>query len=78
MDDICKKFGRRLREIRDRKGMTQEKLSEISGLERSYISDVERGARSISLKNIERLASALGIQVNELFVFEDVKQDGNG
>ncbi|HEY9060050.1 MAG TPA: helix-turn-helix transcriptional regulator [Pseudobacteroides sp.] len=69
---ICGKFGVNVRKYRNEKGFSQEKLAEITGLHRTYISDVERGTRSISLDNIEKLANALEIQVYKLFVFENI------
>jgi len=80
MEDICKKFGRNIRKYRLLKGYSQEKLAELTGLHRTYISDLERGRRSISLGNIEKLANALEIDLHKLFIFqkEDKKVDGNG
>jgi transcriptional regulator with XRE-family HTH domain len=69
---ICTKFGINVRKYRNTKGYSQEKLAEITGLHRTYISDVERGTRSISLDNIEKLSNALEIQVYKLFVFENI------
>ena len=53
------RFGTRLREIRLKKGISQERLAELAGLHRTYVSSVERGERNISLENIDRLANAL-------------------
>jgi transcriptional regulator with XRE-family HTH domain len=53
------RFGLRLREVREKAGISQEKLAELAGLHRTYVSSVERGKRNISLQNIERLAEAL-------------------
>jgi transcriptional regulator with XRE-family HTH domain len=50
----------RLREIRLKKELSQERLAELAGLHRTYVSSVERGERNISLENIARLATALG------------------
>ena len=50
----------RLREIRLKKELSQERLAELAGLHRTYVSSVERGERNISLENIDRLANALG------------------
>ena len=50
----------RLREIRLKKELSQERLAELAGLHRTYVSSVERGERNISLENIDRLAKALG------------------
>jgi len=66
MPDIQKKFGDRLREIRKQKGLSQEGLAFKCGLHRTYISDIERGSRNISLKNIERIARSLGISPKAL------------
>ena len=55
-----------LREVRERVGVSQEKLAEMAGLHRTYVSSVERGKRNISLLNIERLAGALDVPMAEL------------
>ena len=47
----------------------QEKLGETTGLDRTYISGIERGVRNPSLKNIEKLAKALDVKVSELTDF---------
>jgi len=62
-----KKFGKRLRELRHRKGYSQEKFADLASLHRNYIGMVERGERNITLMNINKLARALGIEVSELF-----------
>ena len=59
-------FGQHLRKVRLRKGVSQEKLAELAGLHRTYVSSVERGERNISLVNINRLAKALGVRLREL------------
>jgi transcriptional regulator with XRE-family HTH domain len=66
LSDVTVRFGQRLREIRTQKGISQEKLAELAGLHRTYISSVERGERNISLVNIESLAEALGVAMAEL------------
>lgn len=67
---IRAEFGLRLKELRARSGMTQETLAFLAGLDRSYISGVERGERNISLVNIEKIASALRVSVAYLFANE--------
>jgi transcriptional regulator with XRE-family HTH domain len=57
--DIFIRFGLRLRQVREGVGISQERLAELAGLHRTYVSSVERGKRNISLQNIERLADAL-------------------
>ncbi|MEX2122119.1 MAG: helix-turn-helix transcriptional regulator [Pirellulales bacterium] len=60
------RFGRKLRDTRLRIGISQERLAELAGLHRTYVSGVERGERNISLVNIERLAKALGVSMADL------------
>jgi transcriptional regulator with XRE-family HTH domain len=48
-------------------GISQEVLAEQAALHRTYISDIERGARNVSLDNIEKLAKALQISISDLF-----------
>ncbi len=59
-------FGARLRQIRKERGISQEGLALACGLDRTYIGGVERGERNISLRNIHRLASALGVLPRDL------------
>jgi transcriptional regulator with XRE-family HTH domain len=60
------RFGKRLKDVREEVGISQEKLAEEANLHRTYVSSVERGKRNISLVNIERLAAALGVSMGEL------------
>jgi len=55
-----------LRLFRKQHGWSQEELAARSGLHRTFVSSVERGERNISLDNIDRLAQALDIDVQEL------------
>jgi len=59
-------FGRRLRELRVKRGLSQEQLAFAADLDRSYVGGVERGERNVSLQNIKKLARALGASVSEL------------
>lgn len=59
-------FGNRLRELRLERGLSQEELADLAGLDRTYVSSCERGKRNISLTNIYRLAAALQIQPSAL------------
>jgi transcriptional regulator with XRE-family HTH domain len=54
-------FGRRVRQIREQRGFSQEQLAELAGIHRTYMSSVERGQRNIGLDNIAALADALGV-----------------
>lgn len=60
-------FGRHLRELRTKKGLSQEALASSCGLDRTYVGGVERGERNISLVNIHKIADALHVPVRELF-----------
>ncbi len=60
------RFGSRLRAVREKAGISQEKLAELANLHRTYVSTVERGKRNISIVNIERLAIALGVTMKDL------------
>ncbi len=62
----CTAFGQRLRELRLERGLSQEKLGELAGLDRTYISSAEAGRRNVSLKTIHKLADALGVEPPEL------------
>lgn len=59
-------LGRNVRRQRDAKQFTQEKLAEKSGLDPTYISDIERGRRNPGIKNVAKLAKALGLTTSEL------------
>jgi ribosome-binding protein aMBF1 (putative translation factor) len=59
-------FGDRLREVRLRKGISQESLALVCQLDRAYIGGVERGERNISLVNIYKIARGLGIPAKDL------------
>ena len=67
MSDMLVRFGKRLREIREKVGVSQEKLAEMAGLHRTYVSSGERGKRNISLINIHALARTLGVSLSQLF-----------
>jgi transcriptional regulator with XRE-family HTH domain len=64
--DVLVRFGERLREVRQGAGVSQEKLAELAGLHRTYVSSVERGLRNVSLLNIDTLARALGVALADL------------
>jgi transcriptional regulator with XRE-family HTH domain len=60
-------LGKHIRQIRLSKGLTQERLADVAGLDRAYYGGVERGERNISALNLIRLAAALNVEVGELF-----------
>ena len=65
--DVKWSFATVLRACRGRLGISQEELAGRAGLHRTYVSDIERGARNLSLESIDKLAKALGIPVSTLF-----------
>ncbi|HEY2081806.1 MAG TPA: response regulator [Verrucomicrobiae bacterium] len=65
--DVKKQFGAAVRFHRDQLDISQEELAGRAGLHRTYISDVERGARNVSLESIHRLADALEVPLSILF-----------
>ncbi|HYR58549.1 MAG TPA: response regulator [Chthoniobacteraceae bacterium] len=65
--DLKQLFGKAIRSKRSELGISQEELADRAGLHRTYISDVERGARNLSLESIEKLAHALELSVTGLF-----------
>ena len=69
-ENINKLFGQRLKEIRTNAGISQEELGDISGLHRTYIGQIERAEKNITLRNIEKIAVALNIEVKDLFDFK--------
>ena len=65
--EILIKYGQAVRKIRLEKGISQEMLADLSGLHRTYMSDVELGKRNVSLENMDRIASALDVSISEIF-----------
>ena len=65
--DVKKGFGLTIKEWRGKSGISQEVLAERAGLHRSYVADIERGARNVSLHSIEKLAQALKVSLSTLF-----------
>ena len=72
--EIKKRFGQRIRELRLRKGLSQEELAFRTGVHRTYLGGIERGERNPALKNIAAIAKALNITLSELFSFQDKKR----
>lgn len=66
MQDILKQVGLRIRQLRERKGISQEALAAASGLHRTYVGLIERGERNLSLTTVEAIAKALDVPPSEL------------
>ena len=69
MDTICELFATKLKEIRLSKKLNKSKLSELAGLDISYIGKIERGEKSPNLRTIIKLAKAFNVPVKDLFDF---------
>jgi transcriptional regulator with XRE-family HTH domain len=65
-----KVFAKRLRQIRQIRGLSQEQLADLVDLHRTYVGSVERGERNVSIDNMERFAQALEINLTELLIEE--------
>ena len=59
-------FAAHMRKLRDERGLSQEYLAELANLHRTYIGSVERGERNISIDNMERIATALGVGLRDM------------
>ncbi len=64
--EVLIKFGDRVREVRIQKGLSQEQLAHLADVHRTYIGMIERAEKNITLINIEKIANALEISINEL------------
>ena len=67
MEDIRARFGKAVRQRRHKLGASQEALADLCGLDRTYLGGIGRGERNVALVNIEKIARALRISLNELF-----------
>ena len=61
------RFGRSVRHQRNKCNLTQEELAHLCELDRTYIGGIERGERNVSLLNIQKIATALKINIKEMF-----------
>jgi len=64
---ITKALGERIKDLRNRKGISQEKFALGIGMDRTYFASVEAGRRNISICNIKKIADGLGVSLSELF-----------
>lgn len=70
--DIEIYFGQAVKKHRARLKLSQEALAHLAGIHRTYLSDVERGARNVSLRNVAKIAAALGVSPSSLMPTESV------
>ena len=66
---ILTKFGKRVREERMKRGISQEKLGALAKVHRTYVGMIERAEKNITLTNMEKVARALGLKVSNLIDF---------
>ena len=66
MSDINERVGLNIRKIREDQSITQEKLAALADLHRAYIGQIERGEKNIGLKNLEKIAKALKVNIKDL------------
>lgn len=66
---VLQKLGKKVKEWREYRGLTQEELGYETGLDRGYISGVERGVRNPTVRSLEKIAKALHIRVSDLINF---------
>tara|TARA_R100001039_G_C1806674_1_gene80795 strand:+ start:138 stop:353 length:216 start_codon:yes stop_codon:yes gene_type:complete len=65
-DARLKAFGSKVRALRKEKGLSQEELASLAGLDRSYMGHIERGEKNITLLKIHQISDALGISPDQL------------
>jgi transcriptional regulator with XRE-family HTH domain len=73
--DIKQRFGLAIKQRRHELGISQEELAYRASLHRTYVSDIERGMRNVSIENIAKLAKALNISISALFANYNVEID---
>ena len=64
--EILVKFGKKVRERRFELGLSQEELGARAGVHRTYVGMIERAEKNITLTNIEKIAKALGLSLDEI------------
>ncbi len=66
---LLNSIGQRIRELRTKSDLSQEKLAFTCDLDRTYIGSVERGERNVSIINLQKIATALNVELHELLNF---------
>ena len=70
---IAKQLGERIKELRKKTGLSQEKFALKIDMDRTYFATVELGKRNISLQNIEKIAKALEVSIQDFFIWNTKK-----
>lgn len=71
--DLKEKFGYKIKFLREQKNYSIEYLANIANIDRTYISDIEKGKRNVSLLIIEKLSNALDVSIQDLFDYTNEK-----
>ena len=64
---ITQNLGNRIRELRNKTGLSQEKFALKIGIDRTYFASIESGKRNVAIRNIKKIADGLGVTLSELF-----------
>lgn len=67
MVTIRVQFGLRVKQLREERGLSQRAFSDSIGMSHTYLADIERGSRNVSIDNVKRIADGFGITVGDLF-----------
>jgi transcriptional regulator with XRE-family HTH domain len=74
--DLLIKLGLKIRELREKSGLTQEELAFISNLHRTYIDMIERAEKNITITTLFKISNALGVSIKEIMQDFDDKPEG--
>jgi transcriptional regulator with XRE-family HTH domain len=66
-EDLLIHLGNRIRTLRRKRGWTQVEMAERVGIDRSFLADIERGKRNVSILNLELVATGLKVSLSQLF-----------
>ncbi len=75
MSDLKKLIGEKIRSIRNKKNLTLLQLSQITGQQTSYLTEVELGKRNLSIDSLEKIMDALNIKPGDLFDYREIDPD---
>ena len=64
--DVCLRFGKKCKQLREQMNLSQEKFALLIEMDRTYYSSIENGKRNVSIRNIEKIANGFGITMDEL------------
>ncbi|UNK18392.1 helix-turn-helix domain-containing protein [Paenibacillus sp. N3/727] len=71
MNEIIRRLGKRIRQLRKKQGISQDTLGERSGLHNNYIGQVERGEKNVTIDSLCKIAAGLDVSMEELFRYID-------